>query len=154
MNASLHHIGILVKDIAEARQAYVDRFGYEIQSEVIHDPIQTACVQFLRGQTEPLVELITPDGPNSKLANALKKGGGLNHLCYLSDLIEEDCRQLRRQGMFLLQEPVAATAFPGRRIAWLMGRDGLPVELVETAPVPCFGPETTATNLSHMTGGR
>jgi methylmalonyl-CoA/ethylmalonyl-CoA epimerase len=33
--------------------------------------------------------------------------------------------------MLLLQRPVPAAAFPGRRIAWLMGDDRLPVELVE-----------------------
>jgi methylmalonyl-CoA/ethylmalonyl-CoA epimerase len=33
--------------------------------------------------------------------------------------------------MFILQQPVDAVAFPNRKIAWLMGRDGIPIELVE-----------------------
>jgi hypothetical protein len=33
--------------------------------------------------------------------------------------------------MFLVSAPVPATAFLGRRIAWLMDRDGLLIELVE-----------------------
>ena len=33
--------------------------------------------------------------------------------------------------MFILQSPVDAVAFEGKRIAWLMGKDGIPVELVE-----------------------
>ena len=74
---------------------------------------------------------MTPDGPTSKLSNALKKGGGLNHLCYSCPAIDDECRRMREADMLILQSPVEAKAFSGRRIAWLMGRDGIPVELVE-----------------------
>lgn len=135
MNAALHHIGILVRDIERSAQSYEDRFGYAVHSDVIHDPVQTAYVQFLRGEgAGPLVELVAPDGPESKLSNAIKKGEGLNHLCYFSEAIEDDCRKLRGKGMLVLQLPVPAKAFGGRRIAWLMGSDGLPIELVEPGP--------------------
>lgn len=132
MKLSLHHSGILVKDIPKAAAQYVQRFGYQICSPVIHDPVQTAFVQFLKLEDDlAYVELISPDGPESKLSNALKKGGGLNHLCYKSLDIEESCRQMYNSGMLLLQLPIVATAFPGRRIAWLMASDGIPIELVE-----------------------
>jgi methylmalonyl-CoA/ethylmalonyl-CoA epimerase len=133
MTPKLHHIGILVGDIPKAADAYAARYGYRAADKTIHDPVQTAHVLFLEGDPSGVrLELITPDGPNSKLSNALKKGGGLNHFCYLSEDIDKDCADLRSTGMFLLQSPVAAEAFPGRRIAWLMGRDGIPVELVES----------------------
>jgi methylmalonyl-CoA/ethylmalonyl-CoA epimerase len=132
MSLTLHHVGILVPDIAAAAAQYASRFGYRVCSPVIHDPVQTAHVQLLSlTDSIPYVELVTPDGPESKLSGALKKGGGLNHLCYLSPAIDEDCRRLRESGMFLLQSPVEAQLFSGRRIAWLMGRDGIPIELVE-----------------------
>jgi methylmalonyl-CoA/ethylmalonyl-CoA epimerase len=131
MGLVMHHVGILVKDIAEAAPQYEARFGYRATSEVVHDPAQTAFVRFLEGDAPgTLIELVMPDGPESKLANALKKGGGLNHLCYATDSLERDCREMRAAGMMLLQSPLPARAFPGRRIAWLMGRDGIPVELV------------------------
>jgi methylmalonyl-CoA/ethylmalonyl-CoA epimerase len=79
------------------------------------------------------VELVAPDGPESKLINALRKGGGLNHLCYESDDLGRDCRELAAHAMLVLQPPLAAAAFAGRRIAWLMGRDGIPIELLESA---------------------
>lgn len=136
MKHAIHHIGILVRDIAESVSAYEERFAYRIVGETIHDPVQTAYIQFLEGATpKVLIELISPDGPNSKLTVALKKGGGLNHLAYSTDEIEKDCQELRSSGMLLLQAPVEAQAFPGRRIAWLMGRDGIPIELVEQGPV-------------------
>lgn len=132
MKLNLHHIGILVTDIARTVQTYLSRYNYAVVTDVIHDPVQTAYVQFLRGgDCEPLIELVTPDGPASKLTNAVKKGAGLNHLCYSSDDLEADCRHLRSSGMVLLQSPILAQAFPGRRIAWLMGRDCIPIELVE-----------------------
>jgi len=132
MKSTLHHIGILVRDIDEALGEYESRFGYRALGGTIHDPVQTAYIQFLEGATpEVPIELVVPDGPDSKLSGALKKGGGLNHLAYATDAIEKDCRNLRAAGMCVLQSPVTARAFPGRRIAWLMGRDGIPVELVE-----------------------
>ena len=74
---------------------------------------------------------IAPDGPGSKLAGVLRKGGGLNHLCYSVADIAAAVVELRATGLVTVCEPVAAVAFPGRRIAWLLGNDRVPVELVE-----------------------
>lgn len=128
----LHHVGIVVGDVEPATREYVQRFGYEVHSPVIHDAVQTAYVQFLRlPGSSTYVELVAPDGPDSKLAAALKRGGGPNHLCYAVDDIEDACARMRRRSMLVLQSPVPAEAFPGRRIAWLIGKDRVPVELVE-----------------------
>jgi methylmalonyl-CoA/ethylmalonyl-CoA epimerase len=127
----LHHVGIVTPDIAVSAPVHVKRFGWEEMSPVVHDPVQTAFVQFFRvpGDTT-FLELVAPDGEKSKLARSAARGG-LNHVCYGTDNIEDACTALRGDGMILLQAPVDAHAFPGRRIAWLMGRDGIPVELVE-----------------------
>jgi methylmalonyl-CoA/ethylmalonyl-CoA epimerase len=131
----LHHVGIVVGDITEAAGRYVERFGCTVCTGLIHDPTQTAFVQFLRQPGDAVyLELVAPDGPGSKLAHALSKGGGLNHLGYAVDDIESACRELRLRKMALVQAPVAAVAFPGRRIAWLIGRDRIPIELVERGP--------------------
>lgn len=134
-NVRFHHLGILVKSVPDAAAAYARRYGYEVRSPVIHDPVQTAHVQFLALPGEAFyLELVSPDGPDSKLSNALKKGGGLNHVCYATEDIEGACAELRAQRMVLIQAPVEAVAFPGRRIAWLMGRDQTLTELVERGP--------------------
>jgi methylmalonyl-CoA/ethylmalonyl-CoA epimerase len=133
-NLQLHHIGVLVKDLAKAAETYEGRFGYLRMSEIIHDPVQTAMVQFLQLQGDrAYTELITPDGPNSKLINALNKGEGLHHLCYSTDNIDETCARLRHERMTLIAKPVSAVAFDGRRVAWLRGTDRLLIELVERA---------------------
>ncbi|MCE5303097.1 MAG: VOC family protein [Planctomycetaceae bacterium] len=129
---AFHHLGILVADITKAVEIYSTRFGYVVDGDLVHDPVQTAYIQLMtQADSASTLELVAPDGPQSKLTNALKRGGGLNHLCYQTSELDEDCRRLRDQGMLLLHPPVPAEAFGGRRIAWLMGRDGIPVELLE-----------------------
>lgn len=132
MAFSLHHVGVAVEDIEQASASYVRLYGYAIESAVIEDPVQTARVRFLRLPGEAsYLELVTPLGPASKLHGALSSGRRLNHLCYAVPELEAACATLRGSGLFLLQGPVEAAAFRPRRIAWLMGKDGIPVELVE-----------------------
>jgi methylmalonyl-CoA/ethylmalonyl-CoA epimerase len=135
MKLNLHHIGIAVRDIAEATADYQRRLGCELEGGVVHDPVQTAFVQFLRFPGDSvLIELVAPDGPQSKLTNAVKKGGGLNHVCHSTDDIESASQTLQDEGMAILLDPTPAVAFGGRRIAWLMGEDRVLTELVESGP--------------------
>jgi methylmalonyl-CoA/ethylmalonyl-CoA epimerase len=96
MALSVHHLGIVVKDIAATAAHYVECFGYEVKSEIIHDPAQTAYVQFLKLAGDPIyLELVSPDRSDSRLSNALNKGGGLNHVCYAREDIEAAYQRLR-----------------------------------------------------------
>ena len=132
MDLALHHVGILVRDIAKRAALYSHRFGYEVRTEIVRDLTQTAYVQFLKLPHDRVyLELVSPDGPNSKLTNALMKGEGLNHLCYSTPSIDEDCARLGSEGLHLVSAPVQACAFGARRVAWLMGADGVLIELVE-----------------------
>lgn len=131
MELHFHHVGVLVKDIAEASQNYA-RLGYRRETGIVHDPVQTAHVQFFKLPGEAAyLELVAPDQADSKLSNALRKGGGLNHICYSTADIEESCKELSAAGWHLIAEPEAGVAFGGRRIAWLRGPDRMLVELVE-----------------------
>ena len=47
MDLSLHHIGIVVRDIARATEDYQRRLGCEPVGGLFHDPVQTALIQFL-----------------------------------------------------------------------------------------------------------
>jgi methylmalonyl-CoA/ethylmalonyl-CoA epimerase len=127
----MHHVGVAVADVAE-KAAFYCTLGYTIETPVIHDVTQQAYVQFLRFPGDRVyLELVQPDGPSSKLTRAVEKGGGLNHVCYSTDDIDEACATLRRRGLMIIAAPVPAVAFNGRRIAWLIGRDKLLTELVE-----------------------
>lgn len=128
----LHHIGILVPVIEKHAQDYVQRFGYTIRTDIVHDPLQTAFVQFLEAPGESVfLELVAPDRPDSKLTKALSRGGGLNHLCYAVPDIEGACSDLIASGLPQIHAPTPAVAFNQRRIAWFIGRDRVVFELVE-----------------------
>jgi methylmalonyl-CoA/ethylmalonyl-CoA epimerase len=128
---SLHHVGYAVKKIEPITLAYVSRFGYDTSTPVIHDPLQTAFVQFLKLPGDRIyLEFVAPDGPESKLANAAKRAG-LNHLCYTAGPLEVAIPQLEESGMRLISELKPGVAFGGRRICWVIGEDLLPIELVE-----------------------
>jgi len=128
----LHHVGNAVCDLESAAALYVRRFGYQVQTGAIHDVGQTARVQFLRlNGDSAYLELVAPDGPGSKLANAVKRGGGLNHLCYTCGPMEAAIAALESTGMKLICDPLPGVGFGGRRICWLLGQEPLPIELVE-----------------------
>lgn len=128
----LHHVGYVVKEIEPIAARYVRHIRYETCTPIIHDPLQTAFVQFFRlSGDQAYLEFIAPDGPNSMLANAAKRRDGLNHLCYTSGPLEETIAQLESEGMSLISEPKPGLAFAGRRICWLIGEDPTPIELVE-----------------------
>jgi len=134
---NLHHIGYAVAEIESAAATYCKRFGYEACTPIIHDPLQTAYVQFFRlPGDQTYLEFVAPDGPNSKLSRAVASGIALNHLCFAVDNIEEVTEDLRKTGMALVSKAVPAVAFGGRRISWLLGRDRVPIELVERGGQP------------------
>jgi methylmalonyl-CoA/ethylmalonyl-CoA epimerase len=129
---SLHHIGYAVKAIEPVAERYVERYGYEVCTPVIHDPLQQAFVQFLRlpGDSAYL-EFVAPDSPDAPLANASRRGGKLHHLCYAANDLETTISSLEDEGMLLISEPKTAVAFAKRRICWLIDDNQLLVELVE-----------------------
>jgi methylmalonyl-CoA/ethylmalonyl-CoA epimerase len=131
----LHHIGIVVRKIEEFRPFYLDVLQYRERTSVIHDPVQTAFVQFFFVPgTGYYLELVAPDSESSKLWKASQKGRSLNHLCYSCGNIAATVSFLKESACFVIQNPVPAVAFDGRSIAWLMTPDGLLIEIVERGP--------------------
>ena len=102
---------------------------------MIHDPFQTAYVQFFSiPGADHYLELVAPDSEGSKLREAARKGNVLNHLCYSCENIEPMVLFLKESACFVIQNPVPAVAFDGRLVAWLMTPDGLLIEIVERGP--------------------
>ena len=155
----LHHVGYATKLIGPVAEQYRLRFGYEICSDVIHDPFETALVQFLRLPGDLVyLELFAPDGPESKLVSAARRGGNLNHLCYTVGQLEETISSLEKNGMRLISEPKIAMAFARRRICWLIGDDGVRIELIERQDdedhcVPGLSNDDREVGLSKNAGG-
>jgi methylmalonyl-CoA/ethylmalonyl-CoA epimerase len=142
----LHHIGILVADIDRSRDLLVQRFGYVAETGLIEDAQQTAFGQFLRlPGADHWTELVAPNGPNSVLRGALdRKRGGTHHLCYEVPDVDAACQRLHDLAMNVISTPKPGTAFGGRRIAWVIDRDYLLIELVEAGPGPLALPARDA----------
>ena len=73
-----------------------------------------------------------PVGDRSPVLKFLReKGGGLHHFCYVTNDLEADLKGFRSRQAILVRNPVPAVAFDGRRIAWVLTREKLLVELLE-----------------------
>jgi methylmalonyl-CoA/ethylmalonyl-CoA epimerase len=132
----LHHVGIVTENLESAGAAYARSLGLMPDSEIFHDPIQKVRVQFWRDEETSLVELIEPTAPDSPVWPALKRGGGLNHLCYEVDDIVRQVEDAVAGGAILAAAPAPAVAFSGRLIAFVyFFKIGL-IEFVERAVRP------------------
>jgi methylmalonyl-CoA/ethylmalonyl-CoA epimerase len=129
----LHHVGFVVAAIAEVCPGFAASVGAQWDGEIIHDPRQGARVAFLRwpAPQSSALELVQPDGPESPLHKFLAKGGGLHHVCYEVDSLEEQLKQSRAAGCLLAKAPLPAVAFGGRMIAWVYTPQKLLVEYLE-----------------------
>ena len=134
MNFSFHHLGIAVRNLAEAMPVYRTLFGYEVVWGPLEDPLQRVSACFLRrGDGDTLLELVAPAAADSPIHQAIKKGGGAHHVCYEVDDIGAAMGHMTDHGSFLLSGPVPAIAFDGRPIAWLMTEGHLLVELLQAS---------------------
>jgi methylmalonyl-CoA/ethylmalonyl-CoA epimerase len=137
MTWALHHIGYLTDDLETEAARWCADFGYQRDGQVYTDPVQTAKVCFLRlPGADHWLELVTPDGPSSKLANALRQQSTFHHLCYEVPNVTEALAALRERGWLPLGPPSAAVAFGGRPVAWVMDQRRVLIELVEAGEGP------------------
>jgi len=128
-----HHIGFVVASINNSVEGFLQSLQAEWDGIIFHDPNQEVSVTFLRGKypRNPVVELVEPAGEKSPVIPFLKRGGGLHHLCYEIDDLEEQLRLSRTQGGIVVRNPLPAVAFEGRRIAWVYTRNKLLIEYLE-----------------------
>jgi methylmalonyl-CoA/ethylmalonyl-CoA epimerase len=130
----LHHVGIVVKNLAHHGEAYARMLGSVADSEVFFDPIQDVRVQFWRDNRGSLIELIEPASQGSPVWREAQKGGGLNHLCYETPTIEQTVQDFLEQGAMVARPMASAVAFGGRRIVFLYVLELGLIEFVEIPP--------------------
>jgi methylmalonyl-CoA/ethylmalonyl-CoA epimerase len=132
----LHHVGYVVSSIAQIADRFAASIGAAWDQRIILDSLQGAHVTFLGklGGPFPVIELVEPEDEHSPVANFLRRGGGLHHLCYEIDSLEGQLKATRALGGTVVRAPLAAVAFDGRRIAWVSTKDRLLLEFLESAP--------------------
>jgi methylmalonyl-CoA/ethylmalonyl-CoA epimerase len=131
----LHHTGFVVASIAAVRETFCRAVSGSNWSETWHDPLQRVRVAFIYPgyPGDPSVELVEPAGPGSPVEKFLERSGGLHHLCYEVDNLDEVVRDASTRGLVMTRRPEPAVAFGGRRIAWFISREKLLIEYLERA---------------------
>ena len=133
---SLHHVGYVVKSIAASLELMRVSLSAIAESQTFDDGIQRARVAFLDLPPDGAVkvELVEPLGSDSPVAAFLEKGGGLHHLCFEVDDLDQHISEMKTKKAVLLRRPKPAVAFSGRRIAWVLTSEKLLVEYLERNP--------------------
>lgn len=125
-----HHIGVACRNL-DREYASFAAMGYAPEGEVFEDPIQGIRGWFLTG-AGPRIELVAPLGEGSGvLTNVLARGVKMYHLAYTTPDMERSLAEAAKVRGKLVVEPVAATAFAGRRIAFLFLSNMMLLELIE-----------------------
>ena len=128
-----HHMGVAVPDLDRAIGEYARIFGAALQSGPFDDHVQRVRVCFVAAPDQPSIELIAPLGEDSPVKRLLAGGGGAYHFCYSVADIQATVLEMRARGCLLINGPVPAIAFGGRRIAWMYTPAHQLFELLESA---------------------
>ena len=100
----IEHVGVVVRDTEASRRLWEDCFGIRLggTEDIAGRPVRLA----LYPVGESMVELIAGTTPDSKHARMVAEGkGGLNHICFEVEDIDEALEELKRKGIPLL-DPV------------------------------------------------
>jgi methylmalonyl-CoA/ethylmalonyl-CoA epimerase len=130
----IEHVGVIVKDVEASRKLWEGCFGIPLGSVEANPNRRLA----LYPVGESMVELIAGTTPDSRHARMVAEGkGGLNHICFEVENIDEALAELKAKGIPLIDQ-VPRIGHAGCRIAFL---DPSATEncLIELAELPAGG---------------
>ena len=130
------HLGIAVKEIAEARRLFQDIFGMElVGTENVEEQKVTASIFSLGDSEIEILESTSPDGPVAKFIE--RRGEGIQHLAIQVDNLDAALEELKDKGIRLIDEKPREGA-SGARIAFLHPKSTLGI-LIELSERPQAG---------------
>lgn len=129
----IDHVGIVVATLEDGIKQWQTLFGYRQQSEIVVNTRQQVRVAFLGKPDSLTVKLIEPSSSSSPISSLAKRGGGLHHICFKCDNIEDQIPKLESGGARVVVRPQPGEAFNGHDIAMLLARNNLAVELIDTS---------------------
>lgn len=127
----IEHVGVIVRDVEASRRLWEGCFGIPLGS--VEDSATLPRRLALYPIGESMVELIAGTTPDSKHARMIAEGkGGLNHICFEVENIDEALAELKANGIPLLDQ-VPRIGHAGCRIAFLdpAGTENCLIELAE-----------------------
>jgi methylmalonyl-CoA/ethylmalonyl-CoA epimerase len=127
----IYHLGYAVEDIEAASRFYSENFGVEpCETEVVEEQGVVATM-FRVG--ESMIELVQPTRPDSPVGRFLaRRGEGVHHVAYQVEDLEAALRELKRNGVEIIDEKPRA-GVGGTRVAFVHPKSafGVLTELVE-----------------------
>jgi methylmalonyl-CoA/ethylmalonyl-CoA epimerase len=128
----IDHICFAVKNLQDGIDYWERVFGYKQMTKIVENSRQKVKVTFLKKNDSITIKLIEPVEGNQSLQNFVNRGGGFHHLCFKCSGIEEKIDELKNEGLILLVPPQEGEAFNNNKIAFLLARYGLNIELIDT----------------------
>jgi methylmalonyl-CoA/ethylmalonyl-CoA epimerase len=128
----IDHICFSVPNINEGIVFWESVFGYRQMTQIIENTRQKVRVAFLSKDDGLLIKLIEPVDKNKSEKSPNLRGGGFHHICFKCSDIESEIDSLKKKGLILLVPPQPGEAFNNKEIAFLLARNGLNIELIDT----------------------
>jgi methylmalonyl-CoA/ethylmalonyl-CoA epimerase len=129
-NEKIAHLGYVVSNIEDSLKLWVST-GYRVSIEKTYDPLQNVYCLLLTKPGEPNIELVAPhEGGSNPLVSRLKRGGGLDHICFYSLDLEKSLDEEVTNNSIVICKPTFATMF-NCKIAFVYRRCGLIIEYLE-----------------------
>ncbi len=126
----INHVAIAVPDLDASLTFWRDALGLTLD-HVEDVPSQKSMVAFIPcGDSE--VELVKPTAEDTGVAKFIaERGGGMHHLCFQVDDIEEMLADVKEKGIRLINE--TPQVLPGRKMAFVHPKStgGVLVELYQ-----------------------
>jgi methylmalonyl-CoA/ethylmalonyl-CoA epimerase len=97
----VHHVGVVVQDLASGYAFWRDTLGLPVirEAEVKDQGVRAALLGCGAGE----IELLEPTGPDTPVGRFLeKRGEGLHHLCFESDDVDKDVKRYFGTGVEMI----------------------------------------------------
>jgi methylmalonyl-CoA/ethylmalonyl-CoA epimerase len=125
----LHHVGYVVPNMAGGIRRFLDNGG-ELVVGPTDDPLIGVACALIRLPEGVDVELVAPlKDVESPISARLKRGGGLDHLCFWVDDLDASLAREIENDAILILPPTYAVTFDST-VAFVQRRGGLVVELM------------------------
>jgi methylmalonyl-CoA/ethylmalonyl-CoA epimerase len=128
---NIDHVGIVVRSLEHGMRVWERTFGYTKMTEPVTNTRQKVRVVFLQKAGSTPVKLVEPSDQSSPVAALAARGGGLHHLCFRAEHLEDALHHVEQEGGKVIVPPQPGEAFENEPIAFVYV-NGLTTEIIAT----------------------
>ena len=132
MVLNIDHIGIVVKSLNKAINDWNKFFGYTQYTQKVENTRQKVYVVFFKKEGSIPIKLLQPIDKSSPVYEFAKRGGGLHHICFMCNDVQQEVECLKQLGCRILINTEPGEAFENENIAFVFAKHGLNIELIDT----------------------